>query len=100
MKWLVSDQGAHFANSLLKTLTAPLHVEHHFTTAYCQWANGSIEILCKEVLRACSALRHELKLNAKEWPAISESVQSILNNSPFKRLGLRKNKEAGVYRTP
>ena len=35
MSWLVTDQGSHFKNWLMKQLTEETHIGHHFTTAYC-----------------------------------------------------------------
>ena len=55
-EWLVSDQGSHFKNRLMDELTREFHAAHHFTTAYSPWANGSVERICREVLRACKAL--------------------------------------------
>ena len=98
--WVVTDQGAHFKNRLLKDLTREMKVQHHFTTAYSPWANGTVERVCKEVLRATRALLSELRLPPTSWPAVLEMVQSILNQSPWKRLGSRENSPRGIYRTP
>jgi len=75
-------------------------VSHHFTTAYSPWANGSVERICREVLRACRALCSEWKLGPKDWPSVTECVQSVLNQAPLKRLGLRSKVKPVVYRTP
>ena len=88
-EWLVSDQGSHFKNKLVRELAEELHSRHHFTTAYSPWANGSVERVCRELLRACRALCSEWKLAPKDWSAVIESVQSILNHAHLKRLGLR-----------
>ena len=100
MDWIVSDQGSHFKNMLIKSLTEEVRVHHHFTTAYCPWANGSVERICREVLRSCKALLSEWHLAAQDWPSITEAVQSVLNHAPLKRLGLRNSNCPGVYRTP
>lgn len=100
MEWLISDQGSHFLNRLINDLMEEFHARHHFTTAYSPWANGTVERLCREVLRACRALCSEWKLAPKDWPAVVESVQSILNHAPLKRLGLRDKDKPGVYRSP
>lgn len=34
-----------------------------------------------------------------DWPAVTEAIQSTLNHSPLKRLGLRDKEYPGVYRT-
>ena len=71
---------------LVSELTSEFHIKHHFVTAYSPWANGSVEGVCREVLRASKALCSEWNLAAKEWPAVVETVQSILNHAPLKSL--------------
>lgn len=58
MDWFVSDQGLHFKNDLFRLLASELKISHHFTTGYSPWANGTIELVCREVMRACKALLH------------------------------------------
>lgn len=99
MEWIVSDQGSHFKNSLLRGIIEETHVKHHFTTAYSPWANGTVERVCREVLRACRSLCSEWKLAPRDWPSVIETIQSVLNNSPLKRLGI-SSFSSGSYRTP
>lgn len=99
MKWLVSDQGPHFRNLLMKELTDCLRVGHHFTTAYSPWSNGSVERIFREVLRSCRALLHEFKLSPKDCPSVTKCIQSLLNQAPLKRLGPRDNHMPKVFRT-
>lgn len=54
--WLISDGGPHFANDALELLTGKLEVEHHITLSYCPWANGSIEVVGKALLRCLRGL--------------------------------------------
>lgn len=42
MEYLVTDQASHFKNVLLNSLVEEAQIQHHFVTAYCPWANGSI----------------------------------------------------------
>lgn len=100
MEWFVSDQGSHFKNQLVAQLTSELRVHHHFTTDYSPWANGSVERVCREVLRAAKALCSEWKLAPRDWPEVTECVQSVLNHAPLRRLGLHGRNVSGVYRTP
>ena len=86
---LVSDRGSHFRNELVTMLQAKLRVSHHFTLAYCPWSNGTVEVVCREVLRACRALLSELQLPQKSWPDVVPMIQSALNNSILARLGNR-----------
>jgi hypothetical protein len=83
----VSDQGSHFKNQVMDSVRKALRSQHHFTTAYSPWANGTIERACREVLRAVRALLSELRLRFDQWPAVSRIVQSVLNNSPSPQRG-------------
>ena len=62
MEWLCTDQGTHFKNQLVAQLTVETRTRHHFTTAYSPWANGSVERVCHEVIRACKAMTSEWRL--------------------------------------
>ena len=83
----VSDQGSHFKNQVMDSVRKVLCSQHHFTTAYSPWANGTIERACREVLRAVRALLSELRLRPDQWPSVSRIVQSVLNNSPSPQRG-------------
>jgi transposase InsO family protein len=52
----VSDQGSHFKNKTIEKVRRALRSQHHFTTAYTPWANGTVERACREFLRAARAL--------------------------------------------
>ena len=56
----VSDRGSHFLNEVIRILAQRLHASHHFTLAYCPWANGSIEIINKHILSVLRSLTSEL----------------------------------------
>ena len=73
---------------------------HHFTTAFTPGSNGSVERVCREVLRAWKDRLPEWKLAPKHWPAVSECVQSVLIQAPLKRFGPRSSGGSRVYRTP
>ena len=84
-----SDQGTHFKNELMDNLNRDLHAHHHFTTPYNPQSNGTVESVCREVLRAARALLSELRMDEKQWPSILPIIQSILNNSKRPSLGDR-----------
>ena len=100
MKWIVSDQGSHFYNQLVQNLTRQFHCRHHFTTPYCPWANGSVERICREVLRGCRALLSEWRLAPTDWPAVTECLQCMLNHAPLRSLRPRREEEPREFRTP
>jgi hypothetical protein len=67
----VSDQGPHFRNQVVDQLRQTLRVKHRFTHPYCTWSNGSVERVCREVLRLLRALySEELGRSTNEWPKL------------------------------
>lgn len=59
--WLswVGDQGTHFKNEVIQSLQHALGVHHHFTTARCPWANGTVEVVIREALHCFRSLLSE-----------------------------------------
>lgn len=94
MDCLVTDQGSHFVASLMASLTKASRIRHHFTIPYCPRANGTVERLCKDVLRISKALLSKWKLRIVQWPSIIEAIHNIINHSPAIRLG--KNKQGST----
>jgi hypothetical protein len=82
----VSDQGAHFKNQVMDRLRVALGSHHHFTTAYTPWANGTVEVVNREVLKGVKALISERKLRVQDWPRVLPVVQAALNGMPADRL--------------
>jgi hypothetical protein len=85
LQWF-SDQWAHFKNQIMLCLQKKLKAKHHFTTAHCPWANGTIESACKQVIRVSRALLSDLKMSVDDWDKVVPVIQSVLNNSPASRL--------------
>lgn len=83
----VSDQGAHFRNQIVERLQRALGAHHHFVTAYTPWANGTVEVVNREVLKALKALLSERRLTIRDWPTLLPVVQAALNGMPADRLG-------------
>lgn len=82
----VSDQGTHFKNQLVKLLCQKLKSRHHFTLAYCPWSNGTVEVVCRELIRTTRALLSEFQLPRSAWPDVLPLVQFALNNTKLPRL--------------
>jgi hypothetical protein len=78
----VSDQGSHFKNHVMMDVQKQLGTNHHFTTAYSPWANGTVEAVCKQTIRAARAMLSEMHLAPEEWPYVLPAIQAVLNNSP------------------
>ncbi|GMF31124.1 unnamed protein product [Phytophthora fragariaefolia] len=75
----VSDRGTHFKNKILGLLRKSYGSAHHFTTAYCPWPNGSVEVVNRVLLKCLRAMLSELKLHLSNWPTVLPLVQSALN---------------------
>ena len=88
VQW-ISDRGSHFKNDVVRELRDQTNGLHHFTLAYCPWSNGTVEVVCRELLRALRAFLSEFQLPHRSWPSVMPVVQSVLNNSPLSRLGNR-----------
>ena len=48
-------------------LTEMIGIEHHITLAHCPWANGSIEVVGRALLRSIRVLLSENKLGLEKW---------------------------------
>ncbi|ETV63745.1 hypothetical protein H257_19325 [Aphanomyces astaci] len=59
--------------------------DHHLTTAYSPWADVTVEVDNRLMLRALKALLSEMKLN--EWPHVQPLLQGALYHQPAVRLG-------------
>ncbi len=66
-----------------------LGVKQRFSTVYAPWSNGTVESVCKEVLRVMHAFNSETRTPEADWPTTVQAIQSIINNSPSRRLGGR-----------
>lgn len=85
MQW-VTDRGSHFRNQVIGSLRKALGGDHHFTTAYCPWANGTLEVVNRLLLRCMRVLLSEMKSSISQWPVVLPLVQSALNHMPADRL--------------
>ena len=84
---LMTDNGSHFANTLLKKLTADLRMTTNFTVAYAPWTNGSAESANKPILRLLQTMVSEYSLHESEWPKLLNPIMHVLNNRKRERCG-------------
>jgi hypothetical protein len=80
------DPGSHFKNQVVDGVMRALRCQHIFTVAYSPWSNSTIEVVCREVIRALRSIVSELKLQCHHWPTLVPVVQSMLNKQPADRL--------------
>jgi hypothetical protein len=83
----VTGCGSHFKNEVMAALRKTLGGHHHFTTPYCPWANATVEVVNRSILRMMRTLLSELKLKFDVWLQLILQVQSALNHLPADRLG-------------
>ncbi|KAH9132765.1 hypothetical protein AeRB84_020938 [Aphanomyces euteiches] len=82
----VTDGGSHFKNEVVEKIRKMVGEHHHITTAYSPWANGTVEVVNRLILRAVRALLSEMKLKTNEWSHELLLVQGALNHQPSPRL--------------
>ena len=86
MKYHVSDQGIHFKDKLLAELNRLLQIKHHFVTAYSPWANGTVEVVNREIVNCMKSLLSEFRMEFDRWTEILPLVQHVINHTPSRRL--------------
>lgn len=94
MEWLLTYQGSPFVASLMRFLTKESRIRHHLTIPYCPRSTGTVERLCKEVLRITNSLLSEWKLSVIQLPLLIKAIQKFINHSPPEKLC--KNKEGSM----
>ncbi|KAH9108632.1 hypothetical protein AeMF1_016210 [Aphanomyces euteiches] len=52
VKTWVSDCGSHFQNQIVDTLRRMLGAHHQFVTPHCPWANGTVEVVNRLIVRS------------------------------------------------
>lgn len=83
----VSGSGSHFKKKLIKKLREELKCEHYSTLAYCPWSNGTVEVVCRELIQTARALLSESQHPHTSWTPVLPIVQSVLNKLILPRLG-------------
>jgi transposase InsO family protein len=83
----VSDQGTHFKNQVIGELQHVLGAHHHFTTARCPWANGTVEVVMRQLLRLFRACLSEWRMSTDQWPEAYLVLMLVLNQLPSPSLG-------------
>jgi len=81
---LITDNGAHFANRLMKSLFQELRGNHTFSVAFAPWTNGSVENRNTVIIKALRQLTDELGFGLNQWPQLLPQVMAIINQLPIK----------------
>ena len=99
-KWMISDGGSHFKNEVLEALAEALGFDHHITLAYCPWANGSIEVVGKDLVWTCRTLLSELKYSWDEWDCVLDLIEYTIMHRQRTVLGGKSAIEVLTGRKP
>eukprot|EP00924_Labyrinthula_sp_SR-Ha-C_P001378 snap_masked-scaffold_44-processed-gene-1.62-mRNA-1 protein AED:0.40 eAED:0.40 QI:0/-1/0/1/-1/1/1/0/703 len=79
---VITDNGSHFSNHLLKALTKNIGFEQASSVAYSPWTNGSVEVLNSAILRCIKSLTSKYGLHESEWPKLLTTISYIITNKP------------------
>jgi transposase InsO family protein len=96
----VSDRGSHFVATVMADLAERLHCDHHPTTPYSPWANGTVERCCKELLYALRVMSSEWQMPFTQWPRLLPVAQWAVNATPSRRLAGASPFEVFLGRAP
>ena len=83
---LITDGGTHFKNVVVSGLMRRMRAQHHVTTAYSPWSNGSIERLNRSIIRLLRTLLAETNTPHDNWLPLIPLAQAALNQMPSARL--------------
>jgi len=99
-EWLISEGGSHFKNELLEELADLLQIQHHITLPYCPWANGSVEVVGKDLLWTLRGICREMRLAVDECDLIATLLAYVVNHRYRQVLGGRSAIEVVTGRAP
>ena len=85
---LINDQGSHFINKTIKTLTDQFQIDHQHSTTYHPQSNGAIEAfnktLTKGLTKICNTDKYDWdeKIPAVLW-AYRTAYKHLTDQTPF-----------------
>lgn len=67
---------------MIEDLRHSLGVYHHFAAKRSPWANGTVEVINKELCRVFRAFASELRIHLRDCPRLVFLVQCMFSASP------------------
>ncbi|KAH9184502.1 hypothetical protein AeNC1_013522, partial [Aphanomyces euteiches] len=64
----VSDCGSHFKNEVIDAMRRMFGAHHHFVTPHCPWANGTVEVVNRLIVRTLKVLCSEMRIVRTDEP--------------------------------
>ncbi len=64
-----------------------LGAHHDFVTAHCPWANGTVEVANRCILRVFRSLLSEWRLAVEDWERLAPIVQLVVKHTRREFLG-------------
>ncbi|KAF0735458.1 hypothetical protein Ae201684P_022368 [Aphanomyces euteiches] len=68
VKTWVSDCGSHFKNEVIDAMRRMFGAHHHFVTPHCPWANGTVEVVNRLIVRTLKVLCSEMRIVRTDEP--------------------------------
>jgi len=79
---LVSDQGSHFCNAVVKEFQKRFPFSHKLGICYSPWTNGSAETTHTLLIRMMRVLTSQYMLPREDWRYLTDLVVAFINNKP------------------
>ena len=96
----VTDGGSHFKNEVIKELNRLTQTKHHFTHAYVPRANGTVEIVNRQLRKLIRIWNSEFQLTIMEWPKLIPLLQYVVNFSKSSIHGHTPGHVFGGFKSP
>ena len=93
---LITDNGSHFCNQIIKRFQELVPFLHRTSVVYSPWTNGSAESVNAIVVRRLRALCSQYLLDESSWMTVIPLLESYINNTPNpRRFGFTPNQIRG-----
>ena len=96
----ITDGGPHFKNEVIAELNRLTQTQHHYTHAYVPHANGTVEIVNRQLRRLIRIWNSEFQLTLGDWPKLVPLLQHVINFSTSSIHGKTPGYVFGGFESP